>query len=356
MGSFNSTQNEFSKRSNVKLQAQQMVAYDGSSIKWHSWNKKMKAAIGAAGMLRIIEDKKYAESNPVDSETIFHLLQVATADGQAAHLVDMHENNKDGYAAYQELMRWFEGDELTTETAEDVRSKMDKLNLSTRNTAGQYINSFLQHKKHLEELKEEYTPSKTVTIFLTQITDPDYASTVEHCLENKLQIRECIDRIRAKERRLDRSRSLKRRAPVIIRRQTTPELGDENQKVVKLEDHKTESGYYVVPNEIWHDLSNADKSYVKSQNGKLRRRRRNEDDRDSSPRKKSKNNISPRRTTSEHTDDDAEEKPNARKTVQFQDVEDETTTDGGNNNSKSKESKNIVQRRGAFRFRTVNDE
>ena len=158
----------------------------------------MKAALGAAGMLRIVEDEKYAKSNSVDNETIFHLLQVATADGHAAHLVDMYENNKDGYSAYQELVRWFEGDELTTETAEDVRSKIDKLDLSTRNTASQYINSFLQHKKHLEELKEEYTPSKTVTIFLTQITDPDYASTVEHCLENKLHIRECIDRIMQK--------------------------------------------------------------------------------------------------------------------------------------------------------------
>ena len=145
MGNFNSTQNELLKRSNVKLQAQQVVAYDGSSIKWHSWNKKMKAAVGTAGMLRVIQDEEYAKSHPVDNETIYHLLQVATADGHAAHLVDMHENDKDGYSAYQELVRWFEGDELTTETAEDVCSKIDKLNLSTRITASQYINSFLQH-------------------------------------------------------------------------------------------------------------------------------------------------------------------------------------------------------------------
>ena len=36
---------------------------------------------------------------------------------------------KDGYLAYQELVKWYEGDELTTEMAEDVRAKMDKLKL-----------------------------------------------------------------------------------------------------------------------------------------------------------------------------------------------------------------------------------
>ena len=119
MGSFNSTQsNENLKISNLKLQTQQIVAYDGDSLKWHSWNKKMKAAVGTARLLKILEDAKYARCNLVDNETVFHLLQVATADGRAAHLVDMFESVKDGHTAYQELVRWFEGDELTTETAE----------------------------------------------------------------------------------------------------------------------------------------------------------------------------------------------------------------------------------------------
>ena len=316
----------------------------------------MKAAVGTAGMLRVIQDEEYAKSHPVDNETIYHLLQVATADGHAAHLVDMHENDKDGYSAYQELVRWFEGDELTTETAEDVRSKIDKLNLSTRITASQYINSFLQHQKHLEELKEEYTPSKTVTIFLTQITDPDYGPTVEHCLENKLHLRECIDRIRAKERRLDRSKSVRRRTPIIIRRQATPGFEDENPKEVKLDDHKTERGYYSIPSEIWFHLSDEDKSYVKSHNGKLRRQRSNDGKQgDNNPRKKSRTNISPRRNLSEQADNDNGEKSSSDKMVQFQDADDETTTDEVTNKPKIDERKGLIQRRGALRFRTVND-
>ena len=65
----------------------------------------MKAAIGTAGMLRVLEDQEYAKTHKVDNEPIFHLLQVATADGNAAHLVDKHEPEKDGHSAYQELVK-----------------------------------------------------------------------------------------------------------------------------------------------------------------------------------------------------------------------------------------------------------
>ena len=71
-------------------------------------------------MLRFLDNPVYASQNRTDNETIFHLLQVATADGTAAYLVDMHEDERDGGKAYQELVIWYEGDELTTETAEDT--------------------------------------------------------------------------------------------------------------------------------------------------------------------------------------------------------------------------------------------
>ena len=119
--SINEDKNELLKRSNVRLQAQQVSNFSGNTLKWHNWKKKSRAAIGTAGMLRILDSVAYATKNQVDNETIFHLLQVATADGTAAHLVDKYEDDRNGRAAYQELVRWYEGDELTTETAEDSR-------------------------------------------------------------------------------------------------------------------------------------------------------------------------------------------------------------------------------------------
>ena len=146
-------------------------------------------------MLRVLDSESYAGRNKIDNETIFHLLQVATADGTAAHLVDKFEDDRDGCSAYQELVKWYEGDELTTETAEDVRDKLAKISLSSKTYASQYINEFLQHMKHLEVLDEAYTVSKTVSIFLKQIVNPDYRSTVEACHMNKYDIHTCIEQV-----------------------------------------------------------------------------------------------------------------------------------------------------------------
>ena len=49
----------------------------------------------------------------------------------------------DGKAAYDELVKWYKGDELTTETAEDVISNLENKILSTKTNASEYINTFL---------------------------------------------------------------------------------------------------------------------------------------------------------------------------------------------------------------------
>ena len=349
MGNFTSgDRNELLKRSNVKLQAQHVSPFDGNSLKWHSWNKKMKAAVGTAGMLKVLESRSYASGHTIDNETVFHLLQVATADGNAAHLVDMYEEEKDGYSAYQELVKWYEGDELTSETAEDVRAKIDKLSLNTKNTASQYINQFLQHKKHLEELKEEYTASKTVSIFLTQITDPDYELTVEHCIENKLDINECIERIRAKERRLERERGSRRKLNVSIRRRPT-EVNRSGQESIELKDYKTEKGFFSIPSDIWFDLSEEDKSYVKAFNGK-RRREREEND----PNEHSTGNRKMGRTSQNSVEKtkDKDETTTQAKQVSFRETSDDhEKTTGTDEKIKTDTNARIIQRRGALQFK-----
>ena len=135
---------------------------------------KFRAAIETAGLLRIIDEAIYAASHPADNETIFHILQVAAADGNASHLVYKYESERDGRKLFHGLIRWYEGDQLTSETADDIRDKLSRISLNTTNTASEFINDFLEYQKHLDELDESYTISKTVSIFLDQITDPDY--------------------------------------------------------------------------------------------------------------------------------------------------------------------------------------
>ena len=354
MGNYVSSGNEQLKRSNVKLQAQQVTPFNGNAIKWHAWKKKTRAAIGVAGMLRILDNENYSQKHPVDNETVFHLFQVATADGSAAHLVDKHNDGRNGFAAYEELVKWYEGDQLTSETAEDVRSKLDRLVLTTKNSASQYINEFQQHIKHLEELGEEYTESKTVNIFLTQITDPDYQNTKEACLENKYDIETCIERMRSKERRLTRDRSERRKSNIVVRR--NEHEGSNNQvKYLNLGDYKNNNGFYSIPSDIWFELSNEDKAHVKRHNGKLKR----EHGRDSSPqdtkRQRTAGSFTSRRSRSEGEEnmegDIVEEQP-SNKTVTFKDKEDSSVDKTTNEILLDKD---ITSRRGALRFKLKND-
>ena len=275
MGIIQSNQsNEALKRSNVKLQAQQVSSFDGKAIKWRSWKKKTRAAIGTAGMLKILDDSAYAKKHTMDNETVFHMLQVATSDGSAAHLVDAHEEKKDGHQAFQDLTEWYEGDELTNETAEDVRAKLDKIFLNTKNSASEYINYFQMYTKQLDELGEAYTSSKTVSIFLDQIDDPDYESTKELCIESRLNLQQCIERIRSKERRIGRFRSREKKKVVNIRRMRENVTPQDN--TIDISKHKNERGYYSLPSNIWRQLSDEDQEKLKSFNGDLRRKRKRE--------------------------------------------------------------------------------
>ena len=349
--------NESLKRSNVKLQAQNVSDFNGSALKWHTWKKKTRAAIGTAGMLRVIDSREYLKKNPVDNETVFHLLQVATSDGNAAHLVDKFEEERDGFAAFEELTQWYEGDQLTTETAKDVRAKLDRTKLSTKNTASDYIDDFLQYTKQLEELEESYTSSKTVNIFLTQIHDPDYAVTAEMCVENRIQLNDCIERIRSKERRLRREKRSTRTGDLIVRRNYTSEQqqNSEDPETITLENHKTSLGYYSIPNHLWQKLSENDKEKVRKHNGARRRQRRNEYG-ESGKKTGDPRNISQRRALMQEEekkeDKEAESPKKKAKTVQFHDNhpnEDVEVTD-------NKEPRMITGRRDVLRFQVKKKE
>ena len=336
--------NESLKRSNVKLQAQQVTSFNGNALNWRSLKKKTRAAIGTAGLLNILDDEAYAKKNPIDNETVFHILQVATSDGSASHLVDQHEDEKDGHKAYVALVSWYEGDELTTETAEDIRSKFDKLTLSTRTLASEYINLFQQYNKQLTDLGEEYTKSKTVNMFLTQITDPDYEATKELCIENRLPLNECIERIRAKERRLTRDKGVKRRSDIVTRRdrheRELPEkLSSDMDKYI------TENGYYSVPDEIWEELSKEERATVKKYNLRVRRKRgrsyHNRSDRE---------NVYVRRNQNETGTENVNESPTKKnKTIRF--IDDEPR-DQPTRNKDQKEPETRTTRRDMLTFST----
>ena len=335
------------RKSNVKLQAQSVPPFNGDPHKWQTWKKKSRAAIGTAGLLRILDDPEYARRHELENETIFHLLQVATTEGNASFLVDQFEEKRDGRMAYEALEKWFEGMKLQNETAEDIRSKLDKNILTTKISATKYINQFLSHTKQLKDLDESYTISKTVSMFLENIHNPDYQSTVELCLAHKYDIHECIMQVRAKERRLEREEAAHKRARIQVRRFQNNSGERDHQELMKIEDidiskHKTNLGYYSVPSEVWNSLSEQNKTHIKQFNSNLRKKRKSWEN-----QPKEQSTISTRRNIQASINDEYDPPSKKQKTITFNDEDDK---DGNEVSESRDEIQELNNRRGILKF------
>ena len=86
--------------------------------------------------------------------------------------------------------------------------------------------------------------------------------TVETCLDSRFSLQQCIERIRAKERRILRNKALIRKSNISIRRNMTTDSERESQEI-DLNDYKTEKGFFSIPTNIWVKLNNKDREYIK---------------------------------------------------------------------------------------------
>eukprot|EP00957_Ditylum_brightwellii_P196099 14941919-Ditylum_brightwellii.AAC.1 len=66
---------------------------------------------------------------------VFSQLSVATSRGTAHHLVKQHNEDKDGYALWQSLIEWFDGDVLKAETVDTIRARLESYKLGNGTTA-----------------------------------------------------------------------------------------------------------------------------------------------------------------------------------------------------------------------------
>ena len=98
-------------------------------MKYHAWNHETSVAIIATCMVKVINDRDYANENKIDNKSILHLLQVYTNDVNGTHHLDIHEATREGIGAYNEMVSWYEWNDITTQTADDVGAKLDKSKL-----------------------------------------------------------------------------------------------------------------------------------------------------------------------------------------------------------------------------------
>ena len=68
------------------------------------WKKKARAAIGTAGLLRVLDNQEYANTHRLENDTIFHHLQVATTEGNASFLVDQFDEERNSLRCTRKMV------------------------------------------------------------------------------------------------------------------------------------------------------------------------------------------------------------------------------------------------------------
>jgi hypothetical protein len=203
---------------NLKLEAQKIKDFAGGHDDWQKWKSRTECAFSGSGYERVLEDAEYARNHERLNKVVYSQLAAATVDGTAYHLVQQFETNKDGHAAWENLKEWYDGDMIQNETAENIRVKLENLTLHTGMTGSDYVNKFLAWYRDLEKIPGEgYTRNHAVYLFLKNISDPDYQTSVTFCRNTNATLEKCIAAIRKQERDIQQKRLEKRRFKATLR-------------------------------------------------------------------------------------------------------------------------------------------
>eukprot|EP00957_Ditylum_brightwellii_P100762 7679916-Ditylum_brightwellii.AAC.1 len=84
--------------SGLKLESQRIVDFSGKIKDWQKWKNCTQCAFDRSGR-------------------------------NSYHLVKQHIEDKDGYAAWNSLIEWFDDDVLKTETADAFRARLENYKL-----------------------------------------------------------------------------------------------------------------------------------------------------------------------------------------------------------------------------------
>ena len=223
------------------------------------------------------------------NKIVFSQLAVATVDGTAFHIVRQFNDEKDGYKAWKALIEWYEGDVVKNETAEELRQKLESLNLHSNVTASHYVNRFLTLFHDLNRIPgEEVSDSHAVYLFLRNIHDNEYASTVLYLRNTNASMKECVNIIRKTERDLSVKRANRRKLRHILRRTKSKRKRDNEddmyisgseseEEMIKnrpkrfkgiIEPRK--SGLIGLDPQDWKNLSEEKKKFIQEYNAKVK--------------------------------------------------------------------------------------
>lgn len=280
----------------LKLEAQKIKDFSGNHEEWPKWKSRTECAFNGSGYEKIIESAEYATQHARMNKVVFSQLAAATVDGVAFHLVQEFELTKDGHAAWQNLCEWYDGDIIQNETAENLRVKLDNLKLHSGITASEYVNKFLAWHRDLSKIEGEGLSTRhAVYLFLKNISDPDYLTSITFCRNSNATLDDCIAAVRKQERDLQQKKIERKNLKSILRRAKTSELDSDDESgepPAKRRKHKTrrvgsnftasdnskfegelettEKGLLRFSGECWRKMVESEKDFVREYNASVK--------------------------------------------------------------------------------------
>lgn len=271
--------------SNLKLEAAKITEFHGRIDDFQAWRIRTECAFDGSGFERILTDQPFSMANPRMNRIVFSQLSVATANGDAYHLVLKHNNTKNGHGAWNELLNWYDGDAVRSETADTLRVKLHNLKLREPTSGSQYINCFNQYIHHLDRIHGEgMSESHKIQIFIRNIEDDDYMDVALHLRNSEVQsLEKAISAIRKRERDLREIKG-KRKTPFLTRRIDQSEIAPEWQTQIRAANdgmgrpirrldtvRLTQGGYIKPPKGTWYtnDMPEDHKTFVQEWNAKV---------------------------------------------------------------------------------------
>jgi hypothetical protein len=265
--------NTVKDKAKVKLDSEKIRDFAGADDEWQKWKNRTLCAFSGTGYKEVITDKEYAHRHPDDNEIVFSRLSAATTDGIAYHLVQKFEDTRDGHAAWANLCEWYDGDTIQSETAENLRIKLENLTLHTGVQGADYVNKFSGWYRDLQKVPNEgYSKSHAVYLFLKNITDPDYKTTVTFCRNTNATLDDCITAVRKQERDLIQQRLERRRLRSVVRRMKLDNVDsdDDESLAPPTKRHKTTKTRRVQPKDRTSDNSKFEGELMTTERGLLR--------------------------------------------------------------------------------------
>lgn len=290
-------------RLNLKLEAQKVKEFNGDFDDWARWKSRTECALDGSGYEQIMADAEFARDHQRMNRVVYSQLAVATVEGTAYHLVKQFDEQKDGNAAWTAMCAWYDGDQIRNETSETLRAKLEDLKLHSGTTASQFVNKFLMWHMELDKIPGEgYSASHAVYLFLKNIIDKDYETTVTYLRNSASDLNECINALRKAERDLSQKRSERRKLRQFVRRAKSVDLessdDDEEENTPRKRRKKehfqsrmiitkprklsgkittTAKGFLSFPYEEWKVLEEDDKVKIQEYNARMKHGESTED-------------------------------------------------------------------------------